>query len=58
MLTLKPDFIEAYLHLADVYQAKGDKEKALECLQKYISLEQDANIKTEVQNYINKLNNT
>ena len=55
VLKLNPEFIEAYLHLADVYQAKGDKEKAVECLEKYIGLEKDATIKTEVQNYINKL---
>lgn len=55
VLKIQPDFIEAYLHLADAYQQKGDKAKAIESLKKYISLIDDITIKTEVQDYINKL---
>lgn len=55
VLKIQPDFIEAYLHLADAYQQKGDKAKAIESLQKYIALVDDIAIKTEVQDYINKL---
>ncbi len=55
VLRIQPDFIEAYLHLADAYQQMGNKEKAIESLKKYVSLVDDVTIKTEVQEYINKL---
>ncbi len=57
VLRIKPDFIEAYLHLADAYQQKGDKLKAIESLEKYVTLVDDVTIKTEIQDYINKLKN-
>ncbi|MES2591001.1 MAG: tetratricopeptide repeat protein [Bacteroidota bacterium] len=55
VLKIQPDFIEAYLHLADAYEQKGDTKNAIESLKKYSSLVDDVTIKTEVQNYINKL---
>lgn len=55
VLKIEPEFIEAYLHLADAYQQKGDKAKAIESLKKYVTLVDDVTIKTEVQDYINKL---
>ncbi len=55
VLKIQPDFIEAYLHLADAYERKGDKEGALESLKKYMSLVDDVTIKAEVQNYIDQL---
>lgn len=55
VLKIQPDFIEAYLHLADAYIQKGDKPKAIESLKKYVALVDDVAIKTEVQDYINKL---
>ena len=55
VLTIQPDFIEAYLHLADAYQQKGDNKSAIESLEKYKSLVDDVTIKTEIQDYINKL---
>lgn len=55
VLKIQPDFIEAYLHLADAYQQKGDKASAIESLKKYVALVDDVTIKTEVQDYINKL---
>lgn len=55
ILKLQPDFIEAYLHLADAYQNKGDKEGAIESLKKYVGLVDDITIKTEVQSYIDQL---
>ena len=57
VLKIKPDFIEAYLHLADAYEQKGDKTKAIASLEKYSTLVDDPTVKTEVQNYINKLKN-
>ncbi len=58
VLKIKPDFIEAYLHLADAYEQKGDKDNAIKSLEKYKSLVEDVSIKTEVQDYINKLKNS
>lgn len=55
VLKIQPDFIEAYLHLADAYEQKGDKENAIASLEKYKSLIDDVTIKTEIQDYINKL---
>ncbi len=55
VLKIQPDFIEAYLHLADAYIQKGDKPKAIESLKKYLALVDDVTVKTEVQDYINKL---
>lgn len=57
VLKIQPDFIEAYLHLADAYEQKGDKAKAIESLEKYKDLVDDVTIKAEVQDYINKLKN-
>jgi len=58
VLKIKPDFIEAHLHLADAYEQKGDKANAIKSLETYKSLVDDASIKTEVQDYINKLKNS
>ncbi|MGQ0827772.1 MAG: tetratricopeptide repeat protein [Bacteroidota bacterium] len=55
VLKIQPEFIEAYLHLADAYQQKGDTAKVIESLEKYIKLVDDVTIKTEVKEYINKL---
>lgn len=57
VINIKPDFIEAYLHLAEAYEQKGDKPKAIESLEKYSTMIADTAIKTEVRNYINKLKN-
>jgi tetratricopeptide (TPR) repeat protein len=58
VLTIKPDLIEVYLHLADAYKQKGDTPNAIKSLEKYLSLVDDVVIKTEIQNYINKLKNS
>ena len=55
VLKIKPDYVEAYLFLADVYERMGDKKMAIETLEKYVSLVDDVTIKDEVKNYINKL---
>lgn len=57
ILKIQPSFIEAYLHLADAYEQKGEKQKVIESLEKYITLVDDVAIKSEVQEYINKLKN-
>lgn len=58
VLKIKPDLIEVYLHLADAYKQQGDTQNAIRCLEKYLSLVDDVVIKTEIQNYINKLKNS
>ena len=55
VLKIKPDYIEAYLHLADSYEQQGDKNKTIEMLTKYASLTQDAMAKQEVLKYIEQL---
>lgn len=55
VLKIQPDFIEAYLHLADAYQQKGDRANAIKSLEEYKNKVDDVTIKTEVQDYINKL---
>ncbi len=55
VLKIQPDFVEAYLHLADAYEQKGDKQGAIESLKSYMSKTDDVTIKAEVQNYINQL---
>jgi tetratricopeptide (TPR) repeat protein len=58
VLKIQPDFIEAYLHLADAYKEKGDVQNAIKSLEKYLTLVDDVTVKTEIQNYINKLKNS
>lgn len=58
VLKIKPDLIEVYLHMADAYKQQGDTQNAIKCLEKYLSLVDDVVIKTEIQNYINKLKNS
>lgn len=58
VLRIQPDFIEAYLHLADAYKQKGDTQNAIKSLEKYLTLTDDVTIKAEVQNYINQLKNS
>lgn len=58
VLKIKPDLIDVYLHLADAYKEKGDTTNAIKSLEAYLSLVDDVLIKTEIQNYINKLKNT
>jgi tetratricopeptide (TPR) repeat protein len=55
ILRMQPEFIEAYLHLADAYVQKGDNKKAVEYLEKYVALEPDVAIKAEVKDYIKQL---
>jgi tetratricopeptide (TPR) repeat protein len=57
VLTINPNYIQAYLHLADVYEQMGDKNKTIESLQAYIALVNDPIAKEEISKYINKLKN-
>jgi len=58
VLKLKPDYLEAYLFLADVYEKKGDKAKTIETLEKYVSLTPDKEIKEQIKTYIEQLKKT
>jgi tetratricopeptide (TPR) repeat protein len=58
VLELDPGNIEIYLHLANAYERNGNKEGTIRSLEKYVSLADDAVVKTEVQSYINKLKNS
>lgn len=55
VLRLKPDFLEAYLFLADVYERKGDTAKTIETLEKYVSLTPDKKVQEEIKGYIEQL---
>ena len=58
VLKLKPEYLEAYLFLADVYERKGDKNKTIETLEKYLSLTPDKEIREEIKKYIDQLKKT
>jgi tetratricopeptide (TPR) repeat protein len=54
---LKADstYIEAYLHLADVYEQKQDTENTILMLQKYAAKTPEATAKAEINRYIEQL---
>lgn len=58
VLKLKPEYLEAYLFLADVYEKQGDKKKTIETLEKYQNLTPDKEIKEEIRKYIEQLKKT
>lgn len=58
ILKVKPEYLEAYLFLADVYEKKGDKAKTIETLEKYVSLTPDREIRDQVRTYIEQLKKT
>ena len=55
VLKFKPDYLEAYLFLADVYEKKGDKVKTIETLQRYVDLTPDKDSKNQIERYIKQL---
>jgi tetratricopeptide (TPR) repeat protein len=57
VLKINPNYVQAYLHLADVYEQKGDKMKTIESLQQYVALISDPVAKEEINKYINQLKN-
>lgn len=57
VLVIDPLYIEAYLHLADIYEQQGDKNKTIEMLEKYAELTEDAMAKQEIKKYIEQLKN-
>jgi tetratricopeptide (TPR) repeat protein len=55
VLQLDPNYIEAYLHLADIYEQMNDVNKTIEVLQKYAAKTTDPTAKLEVEKYIKQL---
>ncbi|MBS1645941.1 MAG: tetratricopeptide repeat protein [Bacteroidetes bacterium] len=58
VLRLQPDYMEAYLFLADAYEKQGEKNKAIETLKKYVALTPDKEIKEQIKKYILQLQNS
>jgi tetratricopeptide (TPR) repeat protein len=52
---IDPRNLEVYLYIAEAYEKSGDKQNTIKSLEKYVSLTDDAVVKTEVQGYIDNL---
>jgi tetratricopeptide (TPR) repeat protein len=55
VLQLDPNYIEAYLHLADIYEQMNDVNKTIEMLEQYVAKTNDPTAKLEVEKYIKQL---
>ncbi len=55
VLKINPNYVQAYLHLADVYEQMGNKSKTIESLRTYVDLISDPVAKEEINKYINQL---
>jgi tetratricopeptide (TPR) repeat protein len=55
VLQLDPNYIEAYLHLADIYEQMNDVNKTIEMLEQYAAKTNDPTSKLEVEKYIKQL---
>lgn len=55
VLEIDPEYLEAYLHLADIYEQLEDKAKTIEVLEKYASKTTDVTARLEVNKYIDQL---
>lgn len=55
VLQLDPTYIEAYLHLADIYEQLNKVDKTIEALENYASKTNDPTAKIEVEKYIKQL---
>jgi len=55
VLLIDSTYTEAYLHLADAYEQKGETEKTIEMLEKYSAGTQDLTTKLEIDKYIKQL---
>ncbi len=55
VLKIDPNYVQAYLHLADVYEQMGNKNKTIESLKAYVDLISDPVAKEEINKYINQL---
>jgi cytochrome c-type biogenesis protein CcmH/NrfG len=57
-LRIKPEYYALWLQLAEVYGMQNNKEKQIECLKKYVSLEQDPELRHEIEEKIAQLTQT
>ncbi len=55
VLKIDPGYLEAYLHLADIYEQINNTSKAIESLEKYASATPDPFEKKEIEKYIQQL---
>jgi tetratricopeptide (TPR) repeat protein len=55
VLQVDSTYIEAYLHLADAYEQKGETEKTIRVLEHYAARTQDITARLEVNKYIKQL---
>ncbi len=55
VLEVDPNYIEAYLHLADIYEQMNNTDKTIEALEKYAAKTNDPMSKSEVEKYIKQL---
>lgn len=55
VLKVDSNYIEAYLHLADAYERKGETEKTIKSLESYANKTQDITAKLEIEKYIKQL---
>lgn len=55
VLIVDSNYIEAYLHLADAYERKGETAKTIESLERYATKTPDITAKLEVEKYIKQL---
>ena len=58
VLELNPEYLDAYIYLADVYERKGDKEMTIKTLEAYSKKLNNQEAKKEIEKYINKLKNS
>lgn len=55
VLSIDSTYIEAYLHLADIYEQQNNIDKTINALEKYASKTNDPTAKLEVEKYIKQL---
>ncbi len=55
VVKINPEYLEAYLFLADVYEKEGEKNKTIETLERYVELTPDKEIKEQIKKYISQL---
>ncbi len=55
VLSVDSNYIEAYLHLADAYERKGEVEKTIQSLERYAVKTPDITARLEIEKYIKQL---
>lgn len=57
VLKIDPSYIQAYLYLAQAYENSGNKPDAISNLKKYSTFAKDSALKSQVDKYIEKMEN-